>query len=63
MYAAPLRYTAHFVQNPMILDVDSDGEKVLSYVGDLMGRLDALQEKAFTYKSYQKAFKVNTLSV
>ncbi len=44
----------------MILDAESDGVKVLGFVGELLGKLDSLQEKAFTYKSYQKSFKVST---
>ena len=47
-----------FIQNPMILDPESEGAKVLEYVGSLLSRLDGLQSKAFTYKTYQKNFKV-----
>lgn len=42
----------------MVLDPTSEEEKVLSFVGDLLTRLNDLQEKAFQYKSYQKHFKV-----
>ena len=45
-------------QHAWILDPQSEHEKVTKYVEELLGRLDALQEKAFTYKSYQKNFKV-----
>ena len=44
----------------MILDPESDGEQVLDYVGGLLSKLEGLQEKAFTYKSFQKSFKVTT---
>lgn len=46
------------LQNPMILNPESPGDEVLGYVGDLLSRLDVLQSKAFTYKNYQKNFKV-----
>ena len=42
----------------MILDPESDGEAVLTFVGELLSKLDQLQTKAFTYKNYQKNFKV-----
>ena len=45
-------------QVSLITDPESDGEKVLEYVGGLLARLDSLHKKASTYKSYQKNFKV-----
>ncbi len=42
----------------MILDPDTESDKVLEYVGSLLSTLDELQSKAFTYKTYQKNFKV-----
>ena len=42
----------------MILDPQSEGSEVLKYVGDLLSQMERLQEKAFTYRSYQKTFKV-----
>jgi len=55
-FPLPLSPFSH--QVPMILDPESEGSKVLEYVGGLLSRMDGLQEKAFTYKSYQKSFKV-----
>ena len=43
----------------MITDPESDGDMVMEFVGGLMARLDGLHKKAFTYKSYQKNFKVH----
>ena len=45
-------------QVSLITDPESDGDKVLEYVGGLLTRLDSLHKKASTYKSYQKTFKV-----
>ncbi|BFZ25685.1 hypothetical protein BsWGS_28724 [Bradybaena similaris] len=45
-------------QNPIILDRNGDKEKVRSLLKKLLTTLDKLQEQAFTYKSYQKNFKV-----
>ena len=42
----------------MILDPESSSENVLKFVGELLSKLDQLQTKAFTYKNYQKNFKV-----
>ena len=42
----------------MILDPQSEGSKVLDYVRDLLSQMEQLQERAFTYRSYQKSFKV-----
>lgn len=47
----------------MITDPESDGDVVMEFVGGLMSRLDGLQKKAFTYKSYQKNFKVNLMRI
>lgn len=55
-FPLPLSPFSH--QVPMILDPESEGSKVLEYVGGLLSQMDGLQEKAFTYKSYQKSFKV-----
>jgi dynein heavy chain len=41
-----------------ILDPQTEHAKVTHYLKELLERLDALQERAFTYKSYQKTFKV-----
>ena len=40
------------------MDPESDADQVMEFVGGLMTRLEGLQKKAFTYKSYQKNFKV-----
>lgn len=42
----------------MIIDPESNGETILQFVGELLSKLDMLQEKAVTYKNYQKHFKV-----
>ena len=42
----------------MITDPESDGQEVMEFVGGLLSRLEGLHKKAFTYKSYQKNFKV-----
>ena len=44
----------------MITDPESDADQVMEFVGGLMLRLEGLHKKAFTYKSYQKSFKVYT---
>ena len=41
------------------MDPNSDADQVMEFVGGLMERLEGLQKKAFTYKSYQKNFKVH----
>lgn len=43
----------------MITDPESNPDEVLEFVGGLMAQLEGLHKKAFTYKSYQKNFKVN----
>ncbi|XP_050398729.1 dynein axonemal heavy chain 6 [Patella vulgata] len=45
-------------QNPMILDPNADKEKVQGLLKKLLNQMDDLQKSAFTYKSYQKNFKV-----
>ncbi|XP_012945207.1 dynein heavy chain 6, axonemal, partial [Aplysia californica] len=45
-------------QNPMILDPQADKDRVRSLLKKMLGTLEKLQEQAFTYKSYQKNFKV-----
>ena len=47
----------------MIIDPDSNGETILQFVSELLSKLDKLQEKAVTYKNYQKNFKVMILKV
>ena len=42
----------------MITDPESNADQVMEFVGGLMARLEGLHKKAFTYKSYQKNFKV-----
>jgi len=44
------------------LDPQSEGDKVLEYMGQLIHKLNELQDKAFQYKSFQKDFKVITVS-
>ena len=46
----------------MIMDPESSAEQVMEFVGGLLARLEGLQKKAFTYKSYQKNFKVSKRS-
>ena len=46
----------------MIIDPDSNGETILQFVSELLFKLNKLQEKAVTYKNYQKNFKVMILS-
>ena len=48
------------LQNPMILSPETEGEKAMQYVGGLLERLDELQKKAFSFKTYQKTFKVHS---
>ncbi|XP_055488365.1 LOW QUALITY PROTEIN: dynein axonemal heavy chain 6-like [Leucoraja erinacea] len=45
-------------QDPQILDINSDREKVQSILDNLQNVMDELQKRAFEYKSYQKNFKV-----
>ncbi|XP_016058014.1 PREDICTED: dynein heavy chain 6, axonemal [Miniopterus natalensis] len=45
-------------QDPQILDINADQDKVKSMLNDLQAVLDDLQKRAFQYKSYQKNFKV-----
>ena len=49
------------LQQPMIIDPDSNGETILEFVSELLSKLDQLQEKAIIYKNYQKNFKVRKL--
>ena len=46
------------LQAGMITDPESNTDQVMEFVGGLMARLEGLHKKAFTYKSYQKNFKV-----
>uniref|UniRef100_A0A7M4FA16 Dynein axonemal heavy chain 6 n=1 Tax=Crocodylus porosus TaxID=8502 RepID=A0A7M4FA16_CROPO len=45
-------------QDPQILDIAADQDKVNQILTDLQNILDELQKRAFQYKSYQKNFKV-----
>ncbi|XP_036729228.1 dynein heavy chain 6, axonemal [Balaenoptera musculus] len=45
-------------QDPQILDINADQDKVHVMLNDLQSVLDDLQKRAFQYKSYQKNFKV-----
>ncbi|KYO35065.1 hypothetical protein Y1Q_0000966 [Alligator mississippiensis] len=45
-------------QDPQILDIAADQDKVNQILTDLQNILDELQRRAFQYKSYQKNFKV-----
>ncbi|XP_060043693.1 dynein axonemal heavy chain 6 [Erinaceus europaeus] len=45
-------------QDPQILDISADQDKVKQMLNDLQLILDDLQKRAFQYKSYQKNFKV-----
>ncbi|ELK30056.1 Dynein heavy chain 6, axonemal [Myotis davidii] len=44
-------------QDPQILDINADQDKVKSQLNELQLILDDLQKRAFQYKSYQKNFK------
>lgn len=46
------------LQDPQILDISADPDKVKLMLNDLQLVLDDLQKRAFQYKSYQKNFKV-----
>ena len=50
-------------QNPMILDPAADKDRVGSLLKKLLSQMEELQQRAFTYKSYQKNFKVGYLTV
>ncbi|XP_060619679.2 dynein axonemal heavy chain 6 isoform X2 [Anolis sagrei] len=45
-------------QDPQILDMDADQDRVRQVLAELQSILDELQKRAFQYKSYQKNFKV-----
>uniref|UniRef100_A0A1I8GGQ9 DHC_N2 domain-containing protein n=1 Tax=Macrostomum lignano TaxID=282301 RepID=A0A1I8GGQ9_9PLAT len=45
-------------QNPMILDVTSEKDKVMKEVAKLLTRMEELRKRAYQYKAYQKNFKV-----
>ncbi|EDO31800.1 predicted protein [Nematostella vectensis] len=45
-------------QDPKILDSSSKSESIIAYLKELQGKMDRLHDTAFTYKSYQKNFKV-----
>ena len=42
----------------MILDPESDSEQVMTFIKELLEKMDSFQEKAYTYKNHQKTFKV-----
>ncbi|XP_010633543.1 dynein heavy chain 6, axonemal [Fukomys damarensis] len=46
------------VQDPQILDITADPDKIKVTLNDLHYVIDDLQKRAFQYKSYQKNFKV-----
>ena len=50
-------------QNPMILDPNTEESQVKAFLGELLGKLGELQQKANTYKTYQKNFKVRVMYV
>ncbi|KAH0628434.1 hypothetical protein JD844_009589 [Phrynosoma platyrhinos] len=45
-------------QDPQILDIDADQDRVRQVLAEMQAVLDELQKRAFQYKSYQKNFKV-----
>ncbi|XP_008252409.2 dynein axonemal heavy chain 6 [Oryctolagus cuniculus] len=45
-------------QDPQILDINADQDKIKVTLNELQVILDDLQKRAFQYKSYQKNFKV-----
>ena len=45
-------------QDPKILDASSQSSEITQYLSNLQEKMDGLQKTAFTYKSYQKNFKV-----
>ncbi|XP_064645339.1 dynein axonemal heavy chain 6-like [Lineus longissimus] len=45
-------------QNPLILDPTAEKNKVRNILTKLLVQMEDLQKRAFTYKSYQKNFKV-----
>ena len=53
-------WSVSVLQHPMILDANSDPEKVHTLLTRLQGRMDALNERAATFKNYQKTFKVTS---
>ena len=48
-----------FTQNPMILDVNADQDKVKGLLLKLGSKLESLQKQAFQFKNFQKNFKVS----
>ncbi|XP_056004113.1 dynein axonemal heavy chain 6-like isoform X1 [Ostrea edulis] len=45
-------------QNPLILDSTAEKDKVQGILKRMLTQIEGLQKQAFTYKSYQKNFKV-----
>lgn len=50
------------LQNPIILDANADKIKVKNLLQKLGTTLNDLQKQAFTFKSYQKNFKVLSIN-
>lgn len=48
------------LQDPQILDINADQDKIKVTLNELQYVIDDLQKRAFQYKSYQKNFKVIT---
>ncbi|XP_061490002.1 dynein axonemal heavy chain 6 isoform X2 [Rhineura floridana] len=48
----------HQAQDPQILDIDADQDRVRQVLAEMQTILDDLQKRAFQYKSFQKNFKV-----
>ena len=48
-------------QSPIILDLNAERDRVLALLGKLQNQMGDLQKQAFTYKSYQKNFKVRCM--
>ncbi|XP_065178852.1 dynein axonemal heavy chain 6-like [Sycon ciliatum] len=46
------------VQNPMILDITEDQQKVQNFINELNQRTEALNQKAQSFKSHQKKFRL-----
>lgn len=52
-------YSTYFhFQNPLILDSTAEKDKVQGILKRMLNQIEGLQKQAFTYKSYQKNFKV-----
>ena len=49
------------LQDPKILDSSSQSDDIIQYLGALLEKMESLNNLAFTFKSYQKNFKVLVL--